>query len=56
MTSGTAAGYETFAAVEARGVSPLYEEWAAAEGRLVLSQGGVPQAFTGPHGQSYEAL
>lgn len=30
MTSGTAAGYERFAAVEARGVSPLYEEWAAA--------------------------
>jgi len=29
MTSPTAAGYERFAAVEARGVSPLYEEWAA---------------------------
>ena len=28
MTSGTAAGYERFAVVEARGVSPLYEEWA----------------------------
>ena len=28
----------------------------SAEGRLVLSQGGIPQAFTGPHGQSYEAL
>ncbi|MFF2677659.1 DUF2332 domain-containing protein [Arthrobacter koreensis] len=26
----TAAGYERFAALEARGVSPLYEEWAAA--------------------------
>ncbi|WP_404321045.1 DUF2332 domain-containing protein [Arthrobacter luteolus] len=29
MTSATAAGYERFAALEARGVSPLYEEWAA---------------------------
>ncbi|MER2134453.1 MAG: DUF2332 domain-containing protein [Arthrobacter sp.] len=28
----------------------------SAEGRLVLSQNGKPQAFTGPHGQSYEAL
>ncbi|MFZ3454296.1 DUF2332 domain-containing protein [Arthrobacter sp. 7Tela_A1] len=28
----------------------------SAEGRLVLSLDGVPQAFTGPHGQSYEAL
>ena len=28
MTSDTAAGYERFAAAEARGVSPLYEEWA----------------------------
>lgn len=28
----------------------------SAEGRLVLSQDGIPQAFTGPHGQSYEAL
>lgn len=28
----------------------------SAEGRLVLSLNGVPQAFTGPHGQSYEAL
>lgn len=29
MTTATAAGYERFAAVEARGVSPVYEEWAA---------------------------
>ena len=28
----------------------------SAEGRLILSQGGIPRAFTGPHGQSYEAL
>ncbi|MGW9404191.1 DUF2332 domain-containing protein [Arthrobacter sp. NPDC055585] len=28
----------------------------SAEGRLVLSLNGKPQAFTGPHGQSYEAL
>ena len=28
----------------------------SADGRLVLSRGGIPQAFTGPHGQSYEAL
>ncbi|WP_091608573.1 DUF2332 domain-containing protein [Arthrobacter koreensis] len=28
----------------------------SAEGNLVLSLNGVPQAFTGPHGQSYEAL
>lgn len=28
----------------------------SAEGRLVLSLDGVPQAFTGPHGQSCEAL
>lgn len=28
----------------------------SAEGNLVLSLDGVPQAFTGPHGQSYEAL
>ncbi|MBF4992753.1 DUF2332 domain-containing protein [Arthrobacter gandavensis] len=30
MTSPTAAGYERFAALEARGVSPRFEEWAAA--------------------------
>ncbi|MEB7504933.1 DUF2332 domain-containing protein [Arthrobacter koreensis] len=29
MPSQTAAGYERFAALEANGVSPLYEEWAA---------------------------
>ena len=28
----------------------------SAEGKLVLSLNGVPQAFTGPHGQSYDAL
>lgn len=28
----------------------------SAGGRTVLAQDGVPRAFTGPHGQSYEAL
>lgn len=57
MTSPDIGGaYRRWAALEAHGTSPLYEEWALGVASDEEVAGLRPVALAGGHGQSYETI